>query len=119
MYNNPFFDFPYYRNYYSRNYYNRKPISTDSKYNQNNVNLHTSQENVKKNTTSMDSSSTLDDSKDYDNRNCKSDSQAYINILGIELYSDDILILCILLSLYLEGVKDEMLFICLILILLT
>lgn len=42
-----------------------------------------------------------------------------LEIFGIELYFDDILILGLLLFLYREGVKDEMLFICLILLLLT
>ncbi len=37
---------------------------------------------------------------------------------GIELYSDDILIISLLFFLYTEGVKDEWLFICLILLLL-
>lgn len=39
-------------------------------------------------------------------------------IWGIKLYSDDILIMGLLFFLYTEGVKDEMLFICLILLLL-
>lgn len=39
------------------------------------------------------------------------------NILGINLYLDDLLILCLLLTLYLNGVKDDMLFISLILLL--
>ena len=39
------------------------------------------------------------------------------SILGINLYLDDLLILCILFTLYLNGVKDEMLFISLILLL--
>ena len=42
-----------------------------------------------------------------------------IEIFGIRLYFDDILILSLLLFLYEEGVKDEMLFICLILLLLS
>lgn len=40
-------------------------------------------------------------------------------ILGIELYLDDIIILCVLFLLYKEGVRDEMLFLALILLLLT
>lgn len=42
-----------------------------------------------------------------------------LEIFGIRLYFDDILILGLLLFLYEEGVKDEMLFICLILLLLS
>ena len=69
----------------------------------------------KSSTTSNNSSSTV-------NENSKSpdkDNQVLINILGIDLYSDDILILCILFFLYTEGIKDEMLFISLVLLLLT
>ncbi len=40
-------------------------------------------------------------------------------ILGIELYLDDIIILGLLFFLYQEGVQDEMLFIALILLLLS
>lgn len=45
--------------------------------------------------------------------------QEVIEILGIKLYLDDIIILCLLFLLYLEETKDEGLFICLILLLLT
>ena len=45
--------------------------------------------------------------------------QAFFSILGLDLYFDDILILCLLFFLYTEKVKDEMLFICLIMLLLS
>ena len=41
----------------------------------------------------------------------------FFSFLGFNLYSDDILILCILFSMYKDGIKDEMLFICLLLLL--
>ncbi len=44
-------------------------------------------------------------------------SEPIFNILGINLYLDDLLILCILFTLYLNGVKDDMLFISLFLLL--
>ena len=40
-------------------------------------------------------------------------------ILGIKLYFDDILIVCLLLFLYEEGADDPWLFICLVLLLLS
>lgn len=43
----------------------------------------------------------------------------YFEILGIKLYSDDILLLCLIFFLYKEGVKDEYLFISLIMLLLS
>lgn len=93
MYNFPFFGFPYYRNYYNNPYYANKNSTTNDD----------------------DTSSTINENS----RGVHDEGEPFINILGINLYSDDILILCILLSLYLEGVKDEMLFISLILLLLT
>lgn len=101
MYNFPFFGLPFYRNYYNRPYYTNKQFSDNSN---NTVN----EDDKKNSTTNNNSSSTINNNY-----------EPFINILGINLYSDDILILCILLSLYLEGVKDEMLFISLILLLLS
>lgn len=117
MYNMPFPGFPYYKNYYLKNYnYQKKENAEIPKYEPDNDN---SQENIKNGTTSNVSSSTINKNQNSNKRIFQDDNQAYINILGINLYSDDILILCILLSLYIEGIKDEMLFICLILILLS
>ena len=47
-----------------------------------------------------------------------SDTQ-YFDILGIRLYFDDILILCLLFFLYQEEVNDNLLFIALLLLLLS
>lgn len=41
----------------------------------------------------------------------------FFSIFGFDLYSDDILILCILFSMYMEGIKDQMLFLLLLLLL--
>ncbi len=46
-------------------------------------------------------------------------NQVILEILGIKLYLDDLIILGLLFILYQEEVKDEMLFICLILLLLS
>ena len=40
-------------------------------------------------------------------------------ILGIKLHSDDILLICLIFFLFQEGVKDEYLFISLVLLLLS
>lgn len=45
------------------------------------------------------------------------DNKGRISILGFKMYTDDILILLILLFLYMEQVKDQLLFIILILVL--
>lgn len=46
-------------------------------------------------------------------------NQVILEILGIQLYLDDLIILGLLFILYQEEVKDDMLFICLILLLLS
>lgn len=45
--------------------------------------------------------------------------EIFLEILGIKLYSDDILLLCLIFFLYKEGVQDEYLFIALIMLLLS
>ena len=105
MYSFPFNKFPYYKNFYGRPHYSNIDNSTSFK----------EKEIEKNSTTNNNDSSTINNNS----RSCHNSDSPFINILGINLYSDDILILCILLSLYLEGVRDEMLFISLILLLLT
>lgn len=43
----------------------------------------------------------------------------YFEILGLKLYFDDLLLICLIIFLYNEGVKDQFLFISLILLLLS
>ena len=43
----------------------------------------------------------------------------YFEIFGIKLYWDDVIIICMLIFLYNEGVKDQLLFIALIMLLLS
>ena len=60
--------------------------------------------------------------KDSDNSTESSndtDSSACINILGIKLYVDDLIILFIIFILYKEKIKDNELIICLLLLLLN
>lgn len=49
----------------------------------------------------------------------KKEDREFFEILGIKLYFDDILLICLIFFLYNEGVKDESLFIALILLLLS
>ena len=46
-------------------------------------------------------------------------NEVIFEIFGLKVYLDDLLIICILLFLYQEGIQDEYLFICLILLLLS
>ena len=48
-----------------------------------------------------------------------SNNGTIFELFGIKLYSDDILLICLIFFLYNEGVKDDYLFIALILLLLS
>lgn len=49
----------------------------------------------------------------------RKDDEKYFEILGLKLYDDDILLLCLIFFLYKEDVKDPYLFIALVLLLLS
>ena len=106
LYNFPFFNFP------RRYYYTPQTIYRNSpntyKPNINNDNTETDDE-------SKDTSLTNDNSQNrYYN-----DYKPMFEIFGIQLYFDDILLICLIFFLYTEGVQDEYLFIALILLLLS
>ena len=50
---------------------------------------------------------------------CEKNTNDYFEIFGINLHFDDILLICLLLFLYNEGINDQLLFISLILLLLS
>lgn len=128
------FQYPYYR-YYNQNQYHsyntEKKQNNDLKNNnfQNCDNINTEEDtssvenrNIAFNTQKVSSSKknnffSLPFTFDF---NGLSDSDSPIlELFGIKLYLDDIIILCLLFLLYIEDVKDEMLFIALILLLLS
>lgn len=124
------YNFPYFPHFYPKSYYNYP------QYNTKNVENHTS---VKKN---IAYNNALNNST-YQNGNVKKDSHNHkinnsddsihdkktkpkmskddtiFEIFGIKLHYDDILLICLIFFLYNEGVKDEFLFIALILLLLS
>lgn len=57
--------------------------------------------------------------KKLEERYKNEETREYVEIMGLRLYFDDILIICLLFFLYQEGVKDESLFLSLILLLLS
>lgn len=125
------YNFPFYPQYsgrmypsYSHNRYknvnNSKPkaskIANNSEYfnnkSINNYNIN-NRENRK-------SSNNKNDNFDNNNRNSfLSNNNVIFEIFGIKLHYDDILLICLIFFLYKEGVKDESLFISLILLLLS
>lgn len=54
-----------------------------------------------------------------ENSSSKTEDSPLFHIFGIDLYYDDILLVCLIFFLYQEGVKDEGLFLALILLLLS
>jgi len=102
----PFFGYPnfFYRNYRSYPYYqNISPRSNANRYNNS---VFTSPESIHINKSTLNG---ID----------KTIEEPFLEILGLKLYSDDILILSLIFFLYTEDVKDEGLFIALVLLLLS
>lgn len=124
MFGYPNFSFPFYRNYNRYNRYSLNP--TFMKPNPNRPyppsipnqfeNKDLSRENI-----SNPGHSTKNNSNEQD-RNVKSEKSSqneFLEIFGIKLYFDDLMIISLLFFLYSEGVNDYYLFITLILLLLT
>ena len=134
----PYFGFPFqhpYYRYYSQNQYHDYNNS-EKKYNndwkdsniQNCNNINTEEDsssvenrNIISNTNKVSSSkknNTFPLPFTFDFSGLSDSDSPILELLGIKLYLDDIIILCLLFLLYKEDVKDEMLFIALILLLL-
>ena len=94
----PNFGFPYFYPYNRNCYYN--------KYCNNNF---TSKKSEEQQSCQIEENNLATDSND----------KPIFEIFGLQLYMDDILILCLLYFLYEENVKDELLFIALLLLLLS
>lgn len=126
MANFPFFSFPYNRYYY--NYYNQ---------NNNYNNKNTNKQNIKSSKI-VEDTGLSEENKHHKEKKISSTRYKFLpinfknpflqdtnleepilEILGINLYLDDIIILGLLFFLYKENVQDEMLFLCLILLLLS
>ena len=118
----PYFGSPYYRRPQNhvhklngQNFYNQKkePIPKDSSNKHYNTNNNYNCKNESNNNLL------------FNTPNIKTDSfnsheyEQFINIFGFKLYFDDLLILALLFFLYKEEIKDESLYIALILLLLT
>lgn len=100
----PYQGFPY--NYYRPNPY----LRSKTKVNSSNTNTSSTSKNTK---ASCNSSDTLS------NKPSNSDDNFFFEIFGLKLFFDDVLLICLIFFLYSEGVKDEQLFISLILLLIS
>lgn len=127
VYNYPFFNFPrpkryyynspYYGNYNKASFDDRKKVNFESSKpsfdNMKKMNLENTKapfDNRKK--MNLDKTKTSPRKEEvYD--------EPFFEIFGLKLYFDDVLIICLIFFLYQEGVKDEYLFMALILLLLS
>lgn len=105
MFRFPFYGYPYNYQYYK--YYNKYPT--------NHITYEQNEKEENSITNSTEISNTINSNSD---RNCSSDSeQAIFEIFGIKLFLDDLIILGLLFLLYQQNVKDEMLYMILLLLL--
>lgn len=100
MFRFPYFSFPYNYSYYKR------PSS----------HLPNSNHSIYKNSIIDKCNNTIKNTSQKENYYSDEDKPIF-EILGIKLFLDDIIILCVLFFLYQEKVKDEMLYIILLLLL--
>jgi hypothetical protein len=114
-------------NYINSQYYNKysKYLKKSNSKNKINTNSESSISNIKQKSayTYNDIPSTKNNVKSIENNKRNQDNIGFnfdhINIFGIDLFSDDILLILLIYFLYTEGVKDIYLFIVLILLLLS
>ena len=93
------------------------PFPPHRRYNYNNHNNYNKNNELHSNNT-LEKDKYLDKGTNESN-NTYSNEPYLFDLFGIKLYFDDILIICLIFFLYNEGVKDEVLFFSLILLLLT
>lgn len=122
MYNLPFFPHFYSRplNTYPQNIYNnvnRSKKKSMSNYNYSNFNNLHKNNNLKKKY--IQEKQYKNESNINSEKHDSFEENTIFEFLGIKLHSDDIILICLIFFLYNEGVKDEFLFIALILLLLS
>ena len=92
----------------------------------NNIGYYSYNSNCYKNSPNKQNSSSKTELKSETNttieakkNNSKNNDDCFFELFGLKLYFDDVLLICLIFFLYQEGVKDEELFISLILLLLS
>lgn len=120
----PYNPFPFYRqNYYYIPYnYGIPNHNLNNNYNNSankKINVNTqSQDNSSQHNTKNCNTNNTQEHNNNTKKNRNHDDSYFFEILGIKLHFDDILLICLLFFLYQEGVRDEELFLGLILLLL-
>ena len=104
MFNYPYFNYPSRFSNYNYKYYNNYSKQTSSNQNSS-AKKHIDQTNFPNNNNKSQKEST--------------NSSEYIDIFGVKLHFDDILLILLIYFLYTDGIKDMYLFFILVLLLLT
>ena len=126
----PFFQYPYMNKYYSRNniYSQRNNYDKFISNENNNVIDNSDINNTLNNKVETNTMDKIQNKSSrytgfgpihFQNPFSMNNEEPIIEILGISLYLDDIIILALLFFLYQEGVKDYMLYLALIMLLLS
>lgn len=102
--NYPYSTSSYYRYYPQYSYYHNHHFK---RHNYSNVNIENDKQ-IKKTLINND-----------EKKETPIDNRQYFDIFGIKLYFDDILLISLIFFLYNEGLQDQNLFVCLILLLLS
>ena len=118
----PFFYNNYYGSYYNRPYPSRQNYFPKSANYNNSQPLHNNEfsSSVSNDSPSNTNHNTYDsENKKNNSKNTETTSDYFFELFGLKLYFDDVLLICLIFFLYQEGVRDDELFISLILLLLS
>ena len=117
----PIFRFPF---FYHPNYYNNRLPSSKFGNFTDNGNMasyasHNQGSNSNDSAEHVPNHFSYEEKKNNPKSNSKDEDNYFFELFGLKLYLDDILLLCLLFFLYQEGVKDDELFLSLVLLLLS
>lgn len=115
------YNFPFFPHFYPRPYYNYPQNNARNVNNSNSAKRNTAYNNANHHHNNEKGSHNHNISRQEDNMNHKTEKKDDIifEVFGIKLHYDDILLICLIFFLYNEGIKDEFLFIALVLLLLS
>lgn len=114
------FPFPFYKNYSrSPNHYNfQQPNINNTSFSNNHMN--TNSLNYSPTCSSQNNFTENDRHENFKQKNKSNKNDDYLfDLFGLKIYSDDVLLVSLIYFLYSEGVKDDSLFLVLVLLLLS
>ena len=113
------FPFPFYKNYYRPSHYPyTSPVTQTNATHQNNSYSYPLQQ-ITNNNLITNCENTNNHNLNEKNKSNKYNDDYLFDLFGLKIYNDDILLVSLIYFLYSEGVKDDGLFLVLILLLLS